>query len=150
VLTTVGDNGTVRSLASVLVRPIARLRSARCLTCRWRFVKSTSVQRSPRSSDERRPVKIAVSRRGRHLLPSFERADEGFDLGWSRYVYAHLEAPPTPILLVFGSLSAATPTFAQLSHGVPSDRAALLRVSQEGPQAAEDVSRERRGASPFP
>ena len=45
--------------------PIRFNRSARCRTCNSRFSMSTSPHLSPRSSEERIPVKMAVTRNGR-------------------------------------------------------------------------------------
>ena len=62
---TSGGIGTVRSLVSDFGRPMSLNRSARCRTWISRLSRSTSCQRSPRNSEARSPVKIAVNRTGR-------------------------------------------------------------------------------------
>jgi hypothetical protein len=60
-----GASGTVRSPAFDFGLPMTLYRSARCRTSSTPVLSSTSSQRSPRSSDPRSPVKMAVSSAGR-------------------------------------------------------------------------------------
>ena len=71
VLATNLPKGTTRSPAADLGLPISLNLSARCRTCSSLALKSTSFHRSPRSSEARRPVKIAVIRSGRQRPLAF-------------------------------------------------------------------------------
>ena len=124
---TIGVNGTVRSPDSDLGLPIALYRSARWRTCNSPLSRSTSAQRSPRSSEARRPVKIAVSRIGRQR--PLRGPDNGLDLLARRNVDADLELA---FLATLGlALGPAAAGRSKVAHDVARDEAALLRVAEQ-------------------